>query len=67
MIPIKVLQNNEIKNVALNQRHVCSFSPVQINDKTYTEVRMSNGDIWVVIEPPHNQWLIDQWVTDENY
>ena len=67
MIRITVLANSTEKQITVNQKHICSFEDAQIGDKIVTEIRMSNGDVWHVTDPPFDFWLRDSWITDTDY
>jgi hypothetical protein len=67
MILATVLHNSEKKQITINQKHVCSFEEIYDSGIRYTEVRMSNGDVWRVIDPPFGDWLPDSFVTDKEY
>ena len=68
MLYVKISDiNNQEKYITINQKQICSFAQITKNDTVLTEVRMSNGDIWHVIEPEYNQWFPDSFITDVNY
>lgn len=71
MINCTVLKDGKQKQVSINQKHVCSFEEIEIiinNSATKaTELRMSNGDVWIVILPDCISWLPDRFTTDTNY
>jgi hypothetical protein len=68
MIPVTIIKNNQIKDIGINENQVCSFEEIEILHPTLniikaTEVRMSNGDQWIVINPPYEEWQIDLCVS----
>lgn len=71
MLYVTILKNNKEQNITLNQKQICSFHDIEIiqNKQTIkaTEVRMSNGDIWIVIQPPFEDWHIDAFITSSEY
>jgi len=67
MVVAKIIVNeHETDTVILNQRHICSFKKVELHGKECTEVKMSNGDKWIVIEPDFQSWSIDAFIDKEN-
>ena len=67
MIYAQVIKNKKTKMVTINQKHICSFEFITLDEKKITELRMSNGDIWHVIDPPCEDWVADSFVTDVEY
>jgi len=68
MLSVTVIDNDgKKKEITINQKHLCSFHLKIIDQKEVTEVRMSNGDIWHVIEPPYSHWFPDTHTTSQEY
>jgi len=67
MLPVKILHDNKEKQIALNLKHITSFSEIIHNQKKMTEIRMSNGDIWIVIDPPYDHWIPDMFSNESGY
>jgi len=69
MLLVKVIENNLQKEIIINQKHISSFEPVDIDgiQTTCTRIRMSNGDSIDVISPPFEQWQVDAFITDQDY
>ncbi len=67
MLCATVLINNEKKEIIINQKQVCSFSKKTIDGQKITELRMSNGDIWNVLDPIFDSWYVDGHITSTDY
>lgn len=67
MLCVAVLINNEEKIITINQKHICSFFKKTIGNKKVTEVRMSNGDIWDIVDPIFDSWFVDSHITSTDY
>lgn len=68
VIKVTVLDNSIEKIITINQKHICSFEEEkEVENRFVTEVRMSNGDVWYVIDPGLEQWIPDAFITDTEY
>ena len=67
MFPVTIIRDGQEEVIVLNQKHVCSFKSLTIDKKEITEIRMSNGDIWHVVDPPYKNWFPDSFTTSEEY
>jgi hypothetical protein len=71
MIYSTVLIDGKQKQVSINQKHICSFQEIEIelNNKITkaTELRMSNGDVWIVITPDYTSWIPDAFISGNEY
>jgi len=55
------------RTIGVNQKHICSFSKKILEDQNYTELRMSNGDVWIVVDPSWQAWFPDICTTSTEY
>ena len=68
MLLIKILENDQVKTVTINQKSVSYFRAIDKEGfETYTLIKMCCGDSFVVIDPPFEQWQVDAYITDQSY
>ena len=68
LIIVKILENNEKKEIIINQKQISTFEPTEIPVIGICALmKMSNGDEFVVIDPPFDQWKNDAYIADPNY
>lgn len=69
MIYCTVLEDGKQKQVTINQKQICSFQEIEIglNSKKAIELRMSNGDVWIVLSPDYTSWIPDAFISGNEY
>jgi len=68
MLLIKILEDNQINEITINQKNISYFRSVDtLSHGQCTFIKMTCGDEFVVIEPPFEQWQVDSYITPTDY